>query len=212
MPDELLDLVERGAVATETERVTAPPTPPVRVYKTQLAAVAYLRDAGYVVSKSRFNRDVKSRRVPVNADGDFEEPALLGYAGARLSPAEQRADEVRGQAEASKLSADAELKSVQAARFRLKYEQEQGLLMPRADHERDLAARALFFAREVRNYIHLNGASIIALVNGDDDRLSELVRYWTDSTEVWMDAWAREREFILDTPDENEPAPQADGE
>ena len=35
-----------------------------RVYKTQLDAVAYLKDAGYKCSKSQFNRDVKARKVP----------------------------------------------------------------------------------------------------------------------------------------------------
>ena len=34
-----------------------------RVYKTQLDAVAYLKDAGYKCSKSQFNRDVSARKV-----------------------------------------------------------------------------------------------------------------------------------------------------
>ena len=50
----------------------------IRVYKTQLDAVAYLKDAGYKCSKSQFNRDVKARKVPRTPEGWFDETALLG--------------------------------------------------------------------------------------------------------------------------------------
>lgn len=64
----------------------------IRVYKTQLDAVAYLKDAGYKCSKSQFNRDVKARKVPRTPEGWFDETALLGYANANLTPAGQVAD------------------------------------------------------------------------------------------------------------------------
>ena len=63
---------------------------PSRVYKTQLDAVAYLKDAGYKCSKSQFNRDVKARKVPRTPEGWFDETALLGYANANLTPVRWR--------------------------------------------------------------------------------------------------------------------------
>lgn len=69
---------------------------PSRVYKTQLDAVAYLKDAGYKCSKSQFNRDVKARKVPRTPEGWFDETALLGYANANLTPAGQVADRQLG--------------------------------------------------------------------------------------------------------------------
>ncbi|MDR1946653.1 MAG: hypothetical protein LBQ51_05745 [Desulfovibrio sp.] len=180
---------------------SAPAPAAGRVFRTQLEAVAYLGDAGYKISKSRLNRDFKARKIATNADGHFEESALLAYATVNLTAMAQAENRAQADAVMSRVNADADLKSVQAARFRLKLEQEQGRLMPRVDHERDLAARALFFKREVQNFIHLHGGAIIALVKGDDALLSDLVRYWIDSTEAWMDAWAAEREFVFDADD-----------
>ena len=161
-----------------------------------------LKDAGYKCSKSQFNRDVKARKVPRTPEGWFDETALLGYANANLTPAGQVADRQLADATTSRLSADAQLKRYQAERARLKLEKEQGLLMPRAEHERDLGARALFFRNEVRNFIHLHGATLIHLVGGDEGRLRELVQWWMETTEIWMDAWSGEREFVVNEEDD----------
>lgn len=185
-------------------------TAPLQTFKTQLDAVAYLVDAGYKVSKSQFNRAVKARKVPVNADGHFEATALLGYAAANLAPTGQLADAALAGATADRLSADAQLKTYQAERQRLKLQKEQGLLMPRAEHERDLAARALFFRAEVRNFVHLHGAALIALVGGDEGRLRDLVTWWEDKTALWIDAWSQEREYLLpESPEDDADAAQA---
>ena len=69
--------------------------------------------------------------------------------------------------------------------------------MPRAQHERDLAVRALFFKREVENFIHLHGANIVHLVGGDASRLPDLREFWEKATADWMNAWAQEREFLV---------------
>ena len=55
--------------------------------------------------------------------------------------------------------------------------------MPRMEHQRSLAARALFFIRrEVENFIHLHGPGIIHLVGGDEGRLPELREFWEKAT------------------------------
>ena len=178
---------------------TPPVAPPVRAYKTQLDAVAFLRDAGYKISKSLFNSHVKARKVPRNADGNFEEPALLGYAQANLKTLSQRQNRALSDAEENRLSADAELKRYQAARAKLKLEKESGQLMRREDHERDLGARALFFRNEVRTFIHLYGAEIIHVCGGSEEKLRDLQDWWHERTAIWMDAWSGEREFLVDT-------------
>lgn len=175
---------------------------PLCFCKTQRDAVSYLRDSGYKVSKSQFNRDVKARRVPMSSDGQFEQSALLGYAAGRLSPLSQSADRAMSDATQSKLSADAEFKSIQAKRMQLKLQREQGLLMLKSDHERDLGARANFFRNEVRNFIQLQGPAIIEQVGGSQDKLQSLILWWNNSTDSWMDAWSQDREFSV--PDELE--------
>lgn len=186
----------RDAVDAETTRLASGGS--ARVYKTQLDAVGYLTNAGFKVSKSQFGRDLKARRVPTNQDGHFAESALLGYASVHLTPTGQLADRAMGEATTERLSADAELKKIQAARQSLKLEKEQGLLMPKVQHERDLGARALFFRAEVRNFIKLHGAAMIHLTGGDEAKLPDLRRFWDEATAVWMDAWAQDREFVAD--------------
>lgn len=181
----------------------------VRVYKTQLDSVGFLKNYGFKVSKSQFSRDFKAGKVAINASGHFDENALLAYANVYLTPTGQIGDRELGEATVSRIEADATLKSIQAQRFQLKLEQEQGKLMPRAEHERDLAARALFFKREIQNFIHLHGAAIIHHVGGSEQKLKDLVAYWVEATANWMDAWAAEREFVLDMADDNSDVPQA---
>lgn len=175
-------------------------TPAARVFKRQVDAVAFLRERGFKLSASAFCRDLKAGRVSTNPLGHFEEGALLAYAVALKEPTAKAEDKALSSATANRLSADAELKRYQAERQRLKLEKEQGLLMPRSDHERDLAARALFFRREVENYIHLYGPGIIHLVGGDEDKLPLLLQHWEETTAVWMDAWSQERSFAVDDP------------
>lgn len=186
----------RGSVDAETVRLSAAPS--VRVYKTQLDAVAFLKDRGFKVSKSAFGRDLKARKVSTDTNGHFEESSLLAYALALREPVATVEDRSLSSATTERLSADAELKKYQAERQKLKLEKELGKLMPRSEHERDLAARALFFKKEVENFIHLYGPGIIHLVGGDENRLSDLVAHWETATADWMNAWAQEREFVVD--------------
>lgn len=167
----------------------------MRVFKTQLDAAAFLRDQGFKISKSQFNRDVQARKVAKNAEGNFEEGALMGYAAAHLDPIAQAENRALSDATVGRLTADAELKRYTAERARLKLAKEQGELMPRAQHEDELSARALFFKSEIESFGFRKAGEIIALVHGDESKLPELMRWWDDNTADWMDAWAADRDF-----------------
>jgi hypothetical protein len=195
----------RDAVDAETNRLATGPSP-LRVYKTQADAVTYLQNAGYKISTATFNRAVKAGKVPTNAAGHYEENVLLAYAGAHREPTAKVENKALSSATTERISADAELKQYQAARQKLRLEKEQGLLMPRQEHERDLAARALFFKREVENFIHLHGAAMLHLVGGDESRLPDLREYWERATADWMHGWAAEREFLAADTDDEEAA------
>ncbi len=194
----------RAAVETETARLQAPANSG-RVFKTQLDAVDFLTAQGFKIGKSKFNKDARAGRVTPNTEGVFEAGVLLAYAATHLTPLARAGDRAGNQAAAQKLAADADLKVVQAERQRLKLQREQGLLMPRAEHEQELAARAMFFKSEMEGFIHRLGGEIIALVAGDEGRLPELVQWWNERTADWMDAWSQDREFTA--PDQEEPAP-----
>jgi len=166
--------------------------------RTQLDAVAFLKARGFKIGKSKFNNDVRSGLVPSNEAGEFEEAALLGYAAsAGLQAVAKIEDKATAAAQQDRLTADAALKSVQAERQRLKLAREQGLLMPREDHERDLAARATFFKSEIEAFIIRTAPEAIALVGGSEGKLQELICFWQERSADWMDAWSQDREFVV---------------
>ena len=173
----------------------------MRVFKTQLEAKAFLINQGFKLSKSKFGRDVNDRKVATNAEGQFEDGALLAYAAAHLTPAAQAENRALSDANVNRLTADADLKRISAERARMKMEKEQGLLMPRAQYEEDLAARAMFFKSEVDSFGFRKAGEIIALVNGDESKLPDLLKWWAAQTADWMDAWASDRQFAASDED-----------
>ena len=183
----------RAAVEDETRRLQGG-SAAMRIFKTQLDAVDFLRDSGFKISKSQFNRDVAARKVS-KAETGFEEGALLAYAAANLTPLTQHENKALSNATVDRISADTELKRYTAERTRLKLEKEMGMLMPRTEHEEALSARALFFKSEIESFGYRKAGEIIALVDGDDSKLEALLEWWNRETADWMDAWDSDREF-----------------
>ena len=183
----------RAAVEDETRRLQGC-SAAMRIFKTQLNAVDFLRDSGFKISKSQFNRDVAARKVS-KAETGFEEGALLAYAAANLTPLTQLENKALSNATVDRISADTELKRYTAERTRLKLEKEMGMLMPRTEHEEALSARALFFKSEIESFGYRKAGEIIALVDGDDSKLEALLEWWNRETADWMDAWDSDREF-----------------
>lgn len=193
------------------------PTPSALAFKTQQEALVYLKEQGFKVQKSKLSKDVRAGLMPRNAAGLYEASALLGYASANLTPVAKTENRELAEAQLNRQNKDADLKHYQALRTKLKLEKEQGMLMPKADHERDLAARALFFRNEVRNFVHLYGPEMIIFVGGNESKLRDFVSWWDEKTGIWMDAWAQEREFLVadddaeaDEADQQATATQAD--
>ena len=127
--------------------------------------------------------------------------ALLAYASLHLTPLAKAENKALTDATVNRVSADADLKRLTAERARLKLEKEQGLLMPRAQYEEDLAARAMFFKSEVDSFGFRKAGEIIALVNGDESKLPDLLKWWAAQTADWMDAWASDRQFAASDED-----------
>lgn len=179
-----------------------------RIFKSQLDAVAFLKERGFRVSKSPFNRDLKAGKISTNANGHFEENSLLAYALAMKEPLAAVEQKTLTNATTTRLEADAELKKYQAERQKLRLEKERGELMPIADHEEALGARAQFFSSEIKSFITRKAAEVIDTVEGNPVHLQKLKLWWAEATEEWMDAWASDREFTLPdeemVPDESE--------
>lgn len=184
----------KGAVEEEIRRLQQGGGFVGIVIKTQKESVEFLTNAGFKVSTSQFNRDVLAGKVARTPDG-YEEGALLAYAAAHLKPLARQEQRELTNVTVSRLSADAEMKKINAERSRLKLEKERGTLVPRNEVEEALAARALFFRNEIENFGLRKAGEIIDLVRGDPAMLEAFMDWWRDETADWMDAWSGEMSF-----------------
>ena len=180
----------------------SPEQPSLLLVKTQKEAVAYIQDQGYQVKKSKFSDDVKAGLVAKSEHG-FDKAALMAYALAHCKAKKQIQNAAVAEAQAKRLQAEADDKSNRAELSRMKLMKEQGRLMERDLHERELAARANFFARQHKTSARALAGPIINLVRGDASQRLALIHYledfWTDA----LDAFANTRSFVMDEDDEN---------
>jgi len=180
---------------------------PSEKFRTAKEAASWLRIRGYKVSDGLFSQHKKAGYIPRGDDGTYSQDTLLGYAAAHLQLTAKIEDREARAAAVEKLSADSVLKAVRAERERLRLERERGSLMPVADHESDLAARAVFFKSEIESFILRKAIDIIRLTGGREDSRDDLILWWETATAEWLDAYSADRDFNAD--DEQDDAPPA---
>jgi hypothetical protein len=174
-------------------------TDPDKPIKSRTAAHKYIVGLGYKVSQSKVYEDFKAGKLGKQEDGTFSPRTLEAYARAYLEPIAGKVRDDGGSAAATKrLLADADLRAVQADRMRLKLAAEEGLLMPRQEHELELAARAQFFVNQVGVFCHRLAPRIIACCAGDEAKTPELTQFLLEETAVWLDAYAQDKVFVAE--------------
>ena len=194
-----------------------------RLFPKRDDALDYLKARGWKIGRTKFHADCKKGLIPTNQGGQFEEAVILAYA-ASLPTVAREEDLETSNASRDRLAADTELKQFQAKRQKLKLEKEQGLLMPRADHERDLAVRAQLFRNEREGECRRQAPKIVEWVIGKlaaqadiptevavilrdaaANLVPELTEYLLRESEDLMDAWSADREFVVDLGDDSTP-------
>lgn len=167
-------------------------------------AVEWLRKQGFKLSAPLFSQHKARGWIPRGDDGTYASDMLLAYAGAHLQLTARIEDKEARSAAIDKLSADSVLKSIKAEREKLRLEKERGALMPVAQHDADLAARAVFFRSEIESFIIRKAADIIAVTGGREETGSALITWWEDATADWLDAFSSDREFTAGDDDQDE--------
>lgn len=167
-----------------------------RLFPKKPAALAYLQGRGFAIKKTKFYADIKAGLIPTNAAGQFEEAVLLAYAAALPTTAKEEDGKLSCEAR-RRLTADADHKSEQAQLTRLRRQKLEGALVERAQLERDLAARAQFFRRQLENWGPLVGGRVIEAVGGDEARLPEFLLFWEEAVADWLDAFSADKQFIV---------------
>ena len=89
-------------------------------FRTAADAVEWLKMQGYKISAPQFSRHFRAGKIARDGDGFFTASALLGYAAAQLQPVARIDDAESRRVALGQMRSDSELKTVRAARERLK--------------------------------------------------------------------------------------------
>ncbi|HEC04621.1 MAG TPA: hypothetical protein ENI84_00285 [Thiothrix sp.] len=163
-------------------------------FKNPTEVYEFLKD-GWKVSKRSVYNHVREGKLRPEAGGGYSLKAVQKYARTWLKPKEMalRADDeelrrMREKAEIARITEQAKL-------ARIKREREEGLLIPRADFELELAARAAILMAGFEGMINDKAGEIVQLVQGNTDKIAELIRFLRDAYGELMNQYATTKEF-----------------
>jgi hypothetical protein len=161
--------------------------------------VRWLNEQGYKISVSGFSGHVRKGLIKPDGNGVFWPRNLLIYARSKLPllSVEGIAAESTDLA-TKKLIAETANKEAMAGRNKLKLQYEQGVLIEKEKMDQSLAARLAFFKREIETFGQRLGQELVALVEGKLEKLPDFYSFWREKTEIWLDAFAADREFVVD--------------
>lgn len=171
-----------------------------RTLPNLLAVVNYLSSQGWKIKKSTAYLHQKAGKIHPQADGSYRVADADKYASLFLqrtdgasSPGNDRLMEQKLQAEYEKLQA-------QAKHWRIRTAALEGHYVERDAFERELARRAAIFRNDLETFARSRAADVIALVSGDEGKVSDLIEYMLERLEEVLARYAEEREFTVPLP------------
>lgn len=164
---------------------------------TKVAAVEFVNQQGYMVSRATFTTHVSRGYVKRDDQGGFPIAGLLEYAKAYLKTRFAGTDPDVINYQQLRIKADAENKRIMAARGELKLKLEQGKLIEKAKHEEDLAARMAFFKRELETFMLRRSGRVVELAQKAEPVLA-ILSWWNEEVAAWLDTWSQGRSFTVE--------------
>lgn len=166
----------------------------------KLAAIDYLKDVGFNISKSTFYRHFAGGKIGPQKDGSFLKADVDAYAKAFLkltdgtaadpAPVEDDTQVNKRFHEARKIKAQADHWQIKAAILRGEY-------IERAAFERALARRAAIFKSDGENFFRVNAGEIINITKGDLALAPDLIDFCLQQFEAWLNRYSEDKEFEL---------------
>jgi hypothetical protein len=165
-----------------------------------LAVVDYLSKHGWKVSKSTVYEHKKQGLIRPDKSGMFRISAVDKYASANLERLDgsgqdqlSRLQLEEKQAEIRRAKAQADIAEAKAKAVSGKYVEKEAL-----HHE--LAMRASVFKGDLENFIHSRAGEIISLVEGNTEKIPDLITFVLAEYEKLLDRYAGEGEFRVPIP------------
>jgi len=166
----------------------------MEVFENLRQVYRYLKDEWKVSERTIYNHQ-KEGKIRPDKDGKYPLKAVQKYARTWLKPKELalRVDDEELRRTREKL--ELALREEQVKIAKLKRQREEGLLIPRADFELELAARAGVLMAGFEAMINEKAGEIIELVEGNTEKLADLIRFLHDAYGELMNEYATTREF-----------------
>lgn len=158
-------------------------------FQNVLEVVAYLKDAGYKIEKSKAYID--RHLMKPDKDG-FLQSNVDRYAKAFL----ERFDGTSGDGNSDKAREEARLTRERADKIAFENEIMRGKYLLRSEVDRQFAARAAFLKDGVGpRFIHSRAPRIVEMVGGEMAKIPDLVEMWLKEVEELFDHYSRPLEF-----------------
>jgi hypothetical protein len=159
-------------------------------FPTGADVLRYLDRENWKVSQSTFYKHKKAGLIRPDERGRFLRSVVDAYAARHL----QRLDgSVAGAAaEDEKRAAEVRKTLAQAEHWEIKAEVARGNYVPRDQVERDLATRAAVLKSDLLDFCRSRCPDIVAMVDGDAEKISDLSEFLIDQVLSFLDRYARQ--------------------
>lgn len=152
-----------------------------QVFKSGMAALRFLNDQGYKVSKSKLYKD-KGSLLPQNADGSINAADLLTYA-AGLDKAESRQNPDAARLTVAKQAA--EIKKLRESTNTIIFDREvkQGKYILKEEADRQKVDMVSVLEANFRHFFHARMPQICTVLSGAPEKINTAI----DATNTWLD-------------------------
>jgi hypothetical protein len=171
-----------------------PETAVMEHFPNLLKVFDFLRGEGYRIAKSTLYRHRSEGKIRPAKDDTYQIKAVSKYAARFL----KRKGEIVPSASSAnlfvlqerKIKAEASRLEAQARHWEIKADAATGAYVPRGHFEAALAARATVFKSDLHNLAHALPSAIVGIVQGDPEKIPDLIVFLLNSFENILDRYA----------------------
>ncbi|VFQ43493.1 hypothetical protein [Desulfoluna butyratoxydans] len=170
------------------------------------AITAYLKEAGYKVSQSTVYKHRDEGRIPVQKNGSFLVKDVDRYAAMHLKPLDgSKMNEGMEELQKEKLQAETKKVKAQAEHWSIKTLVESGQYIDRELFNRELAARASIFKKDLETFVRTQSGKMIRLVDGNAELGPDLINFWLEKLEIFIGRYSQPKKWQVKTAPLTEP-------
>lgn len=164
-------------------------------FKNRYHVWLYLKEQGWKVARGTFYNHVKEGRLRPDARGVFTLGKIETYLKSHLKTKELAKTEKLEREQQKKVRLETNLLEVKVNRETLKYNLEQRKVVPREDVDFEAAGKAVLWDTMLKSFALTGPGEIVALVDGDEKKTGDLVRFLMVEFDQMLNEFATAREF-----------------